>query len=94
MTHLHNEQDAIKQAACAGYRFPSGPTLTPDETIELAYPPEVVLDPKFWQTLGKARWNHEMKSMYDTPDWLHYALRYFETRLSNGDMQAFWQSLP
>ena len=26
--------------------------------------------------------------------WLYYALRYFETRLSNGNMQAYWQNIP
>ena len=28
------------------------------------------------------------------PFWLYYALRYFETKLSGGDTQAFWQNLP
>ena len=27
-------------------------------------------------------------------EWKVFALRYFETRLSNGDTQAFWESLP
>jgi hypothetical protein len=34
-----------------------------------------------------------MTTGYQDP-WLHHALRYFETRLSNGDPEAFWQSLP
>ncbi len=28
------------------------------------------------------------------PIWRYHALRYFETRLSDGDLEAFWQSLP
>jgi hypothetical protein len=27
-------------------------------------------------------------------EWLSHALRYFETRLANGDLTAYWQSLP
>lgn len=27
-------------------------------------------------------------------EWQYHALRYFETRLSNGDMKAYWESLP
>lgn len=30
----------------------------------------------------------------EAPLWKFYAHRYFETRLSNGDMQAYWESLP
>lgn len=26
--------------------------------------------------------------------WLNHALRYFETRLLNGDMKAYWENLP
>ena len=27
-------------------------------------------------------------------EWAYHALRYFETRLSNGDLTAYWRSLP
>lgn len=62
----------------------------------------------FWQALGKAQgWrasvdedgyrNFEPSSFQyriGIPEWQYHALRYFETLLSRGDMQKFWEELP
>jgi hypothetical protein len=69
---------------------------------------DVLQDPAFWQSLGKARgWGNALIHPDGTPcgladdpvhfarpTHLHHALRCFETVLSGGDLKAFWQSLP
>lgn len=67
---------------------------------------DVMFDPLFWQALGKARgWGDEEVRgtiLYDDQTtkifanhlWFNFAEEWFETRLSNGDERAFWQSLP
>lgn len=59
---------------------------------------DVLQDPDFWQALGKARgWEkceHKTDYMNHPFTWGYYALRYFETLMSKGDMQKFWESLP
>jgi len=105
------------ESAVIIYRDQDGSRLTSRKGVRIV---EVLLDPAFWQALGKARgWqysicdhigclrtfpcgcgNHSCAcgQFHADPEspatWKYYALRYFETRLSNGDMQAFWQNLP
>jgi hypothetical protein len=44
---------------------------------------------------GRTSYDDEVRRFsYYESDPEYHALRYFETRLSNGDTQAFWQSLP
>jgi hypothetical protein len=52
---------------------------------------DALLDPAFWQALQNA--------ICDPPKtsrtyWKVMARKWFETRLSGGDLEAFWQSLP
>ena len=68
----------------------------------------ILSDPAFWQALGKARgWNYcklhsfvgsnldsERCNDCNHDGWLMHALRYFETRLSGGDLNRYWQNLP
>lgn len=63
-------------------------------------------DPLFWQALGKERgWKDEDISyealqgvthslVLGLEAWAYYSMRWFSTRLSNGDESAFWQNLP
>ncbi|HSY52432.1 MAG TPA: hypothetical protein VLC46_26765 [Thermoanaerobaculia bacterium] len=59
-------------------------------------------DPAFWQALGKARRWSDISKFGDInferlgvhPGWLTLALRYFEVKLSGGDLNQFWTSLP
>jgi len=36
----------------------------------------------------------DSSSGFDGKEWLYHAMGWFETRMSNGDETAFWQSLP
>lgn len=56
----------------------------------------MILDPLFWQALGRALgWASEK---IDKERWLElyakqHALRYFELKLINGDEKQFWNNL-
>lgn len=59
-------------------------------------------NPERWKDLGKARgWGKRVVAFnsfvdgkeHDEP-WKLDAMRWFETRLSNGDEIKFWESLP
>jgi hypothetical protein len=103
---LHNDQDAVKQAMIGGWK-PKGVQHENTERglnnilADFNFEPSYLQDPAFWQALGKAReWELDGEEGA-TPgypllgdEWKTHALRYFETRLSNGDIAAFWQSLP
>lgn len=90
---LHNEQDAISQAcAQGGYKH----YYPVDNTDHLAF---ILQDPAFWQALGKARgWpehgDRPRERYIDNYTSLGHALRYFETKLSGGDTNQFWSTLP
>lgn len=95
---LNSEQDAIKQALEAGYK-----TSYHDlQAIGDGYKPERILqDPAFWQALGKARgWESpygvcpNCEELSEMEAWKYHALRYFETKLSGGDTNQFWLTLP
>jgi hypothetical protein len=65
-----------------GYKISSG---FPIANIQVV----TVLDPLFWQALGKALgWID-----YARPQWLQYALEYFELALTSGDTEKFWKEL-
>lgn len=49
---------------------------------------------KFCFICGAEVQDFEIQDGVDADAWKHHALRYFDTRLSNGDLSAFWQSLP
>lgn len=91
---ITNEQDAIKQAVEAGYEYGD----LPEELEESEYETILLSDPAFWQALGRARgwFEGEWKPSSDElpHSWKHYAFEWFQTRLSTGDLEAFWQSLP
>jgi hypothetical protein len=59
---------------------------------------DALLDPLFWQALGRARGltgvmvGNDLIGYQNT--WRGYATVWFETRLSNGDETKFWESLP
>jgi hypothetical protein len=100
---LLSEQDAIQQAVEVGY-------VSPDRLAEgtpLYFVDTVLSDPAFWQALGKARgwtgvvFHGYMKDGADhleishyLPRWQYIGLRYFEVKLSGGDLNQFWTSLP
>ncbi len=101
---LTNDQDAYEQATQGGYKMAPEYELKYRDSDQ-----ELFLDPAFWQALGKARgWSSEsLCSRCDQPMndcdhsgggsyhlWMKWAIKYFKTRLSNGDLAAFWQSLP
>lgn len=65
---------------------------------------QTVLDPLFWQALGRALgWsNHGMDKHYclnfpyfdwQDYDWVFYAHQYFDLVLTNGDTEKFWKDL-
>jgi|GEM_PF-4927867 len=93
---LHSEQDAIKQAEDAGYIS----TIEPCELdgIPLYHTLDTLIDPAFWIALGKARgWftgEWQPNSDKSPHGCNHYAFEWFQTRLSKGDMKAYWESLP
>lgn len=81
---MKNAQDAIKQAIDAGYN--------PITETQCNYP---YLDPLFWAALGKARnWSIDDDLSVRAANWFNYAIRYCDTRLSGGDEEKFWESLP
>lgn len=101
---LSNAKDAIKQAIEGGYkqyeehvRVLNG-VLYPLEVDGRHYSQsDIFTDPLFWQSLGKARgWVFNFKEADDSiyNQWERIAKQWFETRLSNGDEEKFWQSLP
>lgn len=66
---------------------------------------DIVLDPLFWQALGKALgWecmaNHELDGSHSdyseckgTNIWRFRAHEYFDTKLTGGSEEAFWKEL-
>lgn len=127
---LHNEQEAIKQAIEGGWQayqleYKNNEVQIDTERVliyshdrlvkDFSYE-KILLDPLFWQALGKARGWKEEKCMDESDfpnasdgfklilkeiiipvreyDWKYNAIRYFETRLSSGDLKSFWENLP
>lgn len=101
MFKLSSAQDAIRQAEEKGKYDPKS-RFGRDEKY-------ILLDPLFWQALGKARgWDEadhtggeaqfsgawELQEERARNKWKLFAAKWFETRLSNGDEQKFWESLP
>lgn len=103
MKQLHNAQDAIEQAIEEG-RYGNDDwrewIKTPTNELKGYQYAELfgtdathqkMLDPLFWQALGKARgWNDK----WPYEDSSDNAARWFDTRYHNGDEIKFWQSLP
>jgi hypothetical protein len=65
---------------------------------------KAVLDPLFWQSLGKAlgwgmKINHQTALSWEdggsavTAEWLHLALIYHELVLTGGETEKFWKEL-
>ncbi len=60
-----------------------------------------VLDPLFWQALGKALGWEEQSFGYETsygywegkPEWNYFAHMYFDLLLTGGDTEKFWKEL-
>lgn len=105
---LHSEQDAVKQAVEAGGYAPfvNREWNTHDIQKFLQDPAfwQALGKARGWHdkiTYGLWEWNGSAYHK-SAPSYLQmkltqsqfYALRYFEARLSNGDLTAFWQSLP
>jgi hypothetical protein len=106
MTKLTSAQDAIKQAISEGW-VPHGmedtPSLrTPDNVFANFYhQPTFLLDPLFWQALGKARhWLKRNRAWAAYDKWnegreeMYYAHFWFKTRMSGGNEKKLWESLP
>lgn len=99
---LTNEQDAIKQAIEAGYPYDPEAQKFKDDYEKLDWTMRVLLDPFFWQALGRARgWKSEdgayMIQGEIVPtlrDWQSHAMNWFIGRMSNGGEEKFWESLP
>jgi len=56
----------------------------------------VMVDPLFWQALGKALgWKVGTDKRFDgySYEWQHYAHQYFDLLLTGGDIEAFWKEL-
>ena len=94
---LTSAQDAIKQAMNEGIGW--GGT---ENAVSVN---DIMVDPRFWQALGEARgWCRGQKSNGSCNDceftncirhWRHIAVSWFRgVRLSNGDENKFWQTLP
>lgn len=60
---------------------------------------EIICDPLFWQALSKALgWKEHLEhwgwNIYRMPaDWRHYAHKYFDIKLTNGNEEEFWKGL-
>lgn len=62
---------------------------------------QILLDPLFWQALGKALGWGVVDHYYGEPVvdadlekmWLQYALLYMEIKLTGGDEEKFWKEL-
>jgi hypothetical protein len=100
---LQNEQDAIQQAVEAGYpEYVYCENFDMYESTGSHCESEVLLDPAFWQALGKARgWENSVcffNSFVNRKEcdecWKLHALGYFETKLSGADTSQFFKDLP
>jgi hypothetical protein len=96
MTKLNSAKDAIKQAREAGYDASLRITPCDIEGIEVYHVGDTLLDPLFWQTLGKARgWNEEEGDADGSWfPWMIHAQQWFKETMYGGDETKFWQSLP
>lgn len=62
---------------------------------------DIALDPTFWQALGKSlEWNKIADGKDWSPEkygfmpvWKHYALKFYDLILTNGDTDTFWKEL-
>ncbi len=93
MTHI---EKAIREAAFKGgyKRWKDIPSpLKGGVQIDLE-DSEVLLDPTFWQALGKARgWSSERSALYNRPIW-HAQWIYFIDHLAEGkDAESFFAAL-
>lgn len=102
MKILHSAQDAIKQAIEGGWYPLQGKhgwhqsskgaikgwaSSIPNEALTL-------IDPLFWQALGKARGFKPTYSDNSIVTWRYWAQEWFHIKMSNGDETKFWESLP
>jgi hypothetical protein len=104
MKKLYSAQDAIEQAIEGGYDI-EGYTTNLDAFSDLKN--ATMLDPLFWQALGKARgWTEvlvgnggivesdgRVLSQGFVPEWKMMAHDWLSMRF-DGDENKFWQSLP
>lgn len=110
MTKLTSEQDAIKQAEEAGYNgFRNIPEARASILQDPSFWRALGKTREWVGNYDKAsgirtevdekgdgpitRWAKE-KGILGIPAWQYHALRYFETLLSEGDMNKYWESLP
>jgi len=107
---LNSVEDAVKQAIDGGWKsdfkavrgtdmfFADGSFWlkgTDGSTVLISYE-QILIDPLFWQALGKARgwgekWNIDGANF---TVWKERANSWFRNRMSCGDENDFWQSLP
>lgn len=89
--------EAIKLAIEKGGYRPDGyssfdnyaPSQKTQAIVKMKFKERIVLDPKFWQALGKALgWKN-----YVIPEWHQYAHQYFDLILTGGDREKFWEEL-
>jgi hypothetical protein len=90
MNRLTSTQDAIKQAIEGGFVTPKLSSALDLNAFAVSMS---LLDPRFWQALGKARW-WPYKSAEFIYEWPHFANEWFEIRMSGGDEKKFWDGLP
>lgn len=96
---LHNAQDAIREAIEGGWE------PQPADPLDCQWNNDhYFVDPLFWKSLGKARgWKGYDSDAYcdncndfvaNDDKWRYFAHKWLQTRLSNGDENKFWTSLP
>jgi hypothetical protein len=93
--------EAIKLAIeQGGYTFAG---FSPQGTLEQApnFDAEIILDPLFWQALGKALgWkcprchiNAKGCEYCDGKFWLEKSMEYYYLHMTGGDIDKFWKQL-
>ena len=101
--------EAIKLAVEKGGYRPKGyssfdnysPAQKTQAIVKMKFKERIVLDPLFWQALGKAlEWDlgDEIDEAVfgepkEKPYWLQYALDYHELLLTNSSTEKFWKEL-
>jgi hypothetical protein len=51
---------------------------------------DTILDPLFWQALGKRLGWSDVDSLTGIPMWREYAGQFFDLVLTDGDVEMFW----
>jgi hypothetical protein len=97
--------EAIKLALKNGWddtNYAYGATESDDIKVGTWYYPQgIVLDPLFWQALGKAlgwkkakgNMSYALNEIVGIPAWQTYAHDYFDLLLIGSDTEKFWKEL-